>query len=422
MRILLTGATGFIGRHLAEKLESAGHEVVRVSRGTAGAEMDGLSMDLASVPPASAWLAHLAGIDVVVNTVGIFRERGQQTFDRLHVAAPRALFEACVQAGVRRVIHFSALGADSQAHSRYHLSKRSGDEALLALGLDAVVLQPSLVFGLDGESSRLFLQLAAAPVHLVPEGAGPVQPVHVDDVAELVLRLVEGAPVEGNQRLAVVGPASWPWEGYLTALRAGMGLDRARIWRVPRRWVDAAASASAWLPGSLLEPDAWKMLQRGSVAPVDRMAQALGRLPRGVERFIAPAQRQLVLTQSRLLPGLALLRLSIAAVWIGTAIVSSGLYPVADSLALLERVGAHGALARLMLFGAAGLDLVLGLLTLASPRRALWCVQIALILFYSALISWRLPEYWLHPYGPMLKNLPMLAGLCLLLAVDGRRR
>jgi uncharacterized protein YbjT (DUF2867 family) len=140
VRILLTGTTGFIGRHLAEKLESAGHEVVRVSRGTAGAKAEGLKMDLASVPPASVWLAHLAGIDAVVNTVGIFRESGQQTFDRLHVAAPSALFEACAQAGVRRIIHFSALGADAHARSRYHLSKRAGDEALLALGLDAVVL------------------------------------------------------------------------------------------------------------------------------------------------------------------------------------------------------------------------------------------------------------------------------------------
>ncbi|MGM9491264.1 SDR family oxidoreductase [Ideonella sp. YS5] len=423
MRILLTGATGFIGRHVADKLESAGHEVVRVGRSTAGAGQDGLSMDLSTVPPASAWLPALAGIDVVINAVGIFRERGQQTFDRLHVAAPSALFEACAQAGVRRVIHFSALGADAHARSRYHLSKRAGDEALVARGLDSVVLQPSLVFGLDGKSSRLFLQLAAAPVHFVPDGAGLVQPVHVDDVAELVLRLVEGVPLEGPARLAVVGPAALPWEGYLQVLRAGMGLDRARVWRVPRRWVDAVAWAAArLLPGSLLESDAWKMLQRGNVAPVDRMRLALGRLPRGVERFIAPEHRQLVLTRSRLLPSLVLLRWSIAAVWVGTAIVSSGPYPVADSLALLERVGAHGAVARLLLFGAAGLDLVLGFLTLAWPRRALWCVQIGLIVFYSALISWRLPEYWLHPYGPMLKNLPMLAGLCLLMAVDGRRR
>jgi len=421
VRILLTGASGFIGRHVADKLESAGHRVVRVGRAVASGDGDSFSMDLAAAPPASAWLPHLAGIDVVVNAAGIFREREHQTFDQLHVAAPQALFEACAQVGVSQVIHFSALGADAQACSRYHLSKREGDEALLALGLDAVVLQPSLVFGLDGESSRLFLQWAAAPVLLVPEGAGPVQPVHVDDVAELVLRLVEGMPAEGR-RLAVVGPARWTWAGYLQALRAGMGLEPAPVWRVPKPLVDAAAWAGGRLPGSLLEPGSWQMLQRGNVAPPRAMAQALGHAPRGVELFIAPEMRQAVLAQARMAPGLALLRGSIAAVWIGTAIVSSGLFPVADSLALLERVGVHGALAWMLLYGAAGLDLLLGLATLVWPHRPLWWCQIALIVFYSALISWRLPEYWLHPYGPLLKNLPMLAGLCLLLAVDRRRR
>jgi hypothetical protein len=79
-------------------------------------------------------------------------------------------------------------------------------------------------------------------------------------------------------------------------------------------------------------------------------------------------------------------------------------------------------LARVLLFGAAGLDLLLGLATLFWPRRPLWWAQIALIVLYGALIGWRLPEYWLHPYGPMLKNLPMLASLFLLLAIDGRKR
>jgi uncharacterized protein YbjT (DUF2867 family) len=421
VRILLTGASGFIGRHVADKLESAGHRIVRVGRAVAIGDRDGVSMDLAAAPSASAWLPHLAGVDIVINAVGIFRERGRQTFEQLHLAAPRALFEACAQVGVSRVIHFSALGADEDAHSRYHLSKRAGDEALLAMDLDAVVLQPSLVFGLDGESSRVFLQWAAAPVLVVPEGAGPVQPVHVEDVAELVLRLVEGTEV-GGRRLSVVGPAAMSWQDYLQALRANMGLEAAPVWHVPKPAVDMVAWAGGRLPGSLVDPDAWRMLQRGNVASPQTMAQALGHAPRGVDRFIPSEVRQAVLAQARVAPGLVLLRASIAAVWIGTAIVSAGLYPVTDSLALLERVGAHGALARMLLFGAAALDMLLGLATLAWPRRSLWWVQIALIVFYSALISCRLPEYWLHPYGPMLKNLPMLAGLCLLLAVDRRRR
>jgi len=322
---------------------------------------------------------------------------------------------------VHRVIHFSALGADQDARSRYHLSKRSGDDILLALCPGAVVLQPSLVFGLDGPSSQVFLQWAALPWLPMPRGAGPVQPVHVDDVAEMVLRLVEGAPVDGP-RLAVVGPMGMPWAAYLQALRFGLGLAPAVVWWIPRPLVDACARAAAILPGSLLEPEAWDMLQRGNVASAGATVRVLGHSPRAVDRFIGRAERSAVLSWSRLMPAAALLRYSIAAVWIGTAIVSAGVYPVADSLALLERVGVHGVLAGLLLYGAAGLDLLLGLATLWWPRRVLWWAQIALIVIYSALISWRLPEFWAHPYGPMLKNLPMLAALCLLLAIDGRRR
>lgn len=421
MRILVTGASGFIGRHVADRLASAGHQVLRVGRDVRGRPGEWLAMDFAAVPSSDEWLPHLSAVDVVVNAVGIFREQGSQTFDKLHVQAPGALFQACARAGVRRVIHFSALGADVDARSAYHLSKRSGDEELLALGLDALVLQPSLVFGLDGPSSQLFLQWAALPWLPVPQGAGPVQPVHVDDVSELVWRLAEARAAVAGQRLAVVGARALAWHDYLQALRSGMGLAPAPSWRIPEPLVGAAARVAARIPGSLVGAEAWNMLRRGNVAPGEATARALGRSPRPVDSFIGAAERSAVRTCARLLPALLLLRWCIAAVWIGTAIVSAGAYPVADSLALLERVGAHGQVARLLLFGAAGLDLVLGLATLLRPRRSLWWSQIALVLLYSILIAWRLPEYWLHPYGPMLKNLPMLAGLCLLLAIDGRR-
>jgi hypothetical protein len=100
-----------------------------------------------------------------------------------------------------------------------------------------------------------------------------------------------------------------------------------------------------------------------------------------------------------------------------------GLYPVQGSIALLARVGLHGALAYVALYGAAWLDLVLGILTLAAPRRyraAVWVTQLVLIAGYTLLISVFLPEYWLHPYGPVSKNLPLLAAIGLLWALERR--
>jgi hypothetical protein len=117
-----------------------------------------------------------------------------------------------------------------------------------------------------------------------------------------------------------------------------------------------------------------------------------------------------------------MLRVSIALVWIGTALVSFGLYPRDASYELLGRVGVPATLQPLFLYGAATFDLALGIATLFLPgRRALWSAQLALILAYTALITWRLPEFWLHPYGPILKNLPMLAMIFALYVLEKRR-
>ena len=92
---------------------------------------------------------------------------------------------------------------------------------------------------------------------------------------------------------------------------------------------------------------------------------------------------------------------------------------------MLSRVGLHGALASFALYGAAALDLALGVLSLACParwRRALWLAQAALIAGYTVLISVFLPEYWLHPYGPVSKNLPILGLIALLWALELRRK
>ena len=163
------------------------------------------------------------------------------------------------------------------------------------------------------------------------------------------------------------------------------------------------------------------MLERGSTADPAPFIALLGRPPRSVERFVRPSERSAERTLALLHWLLLLLRLSIAALWMWTAVVSLGMYPVNASLALLARVGADGLLAYLLLYGAAAFDLALGVLTLALPapmRRPLWATQIALIVFYSAVISVALPEFWLHPFGPLSKNLPLLASLVLLLLID----
>jgi hypothetical protein len=115
-----------------------------------------------------------------------------------------------------------------------------------------------------------------------------------------------------------------------------------------------------------------------------------------------------------------MLRLSLAVLWLITAITSAFIYPREGSLALLAPVGLAGTPALIALYGASALDGLLGVATWWRPGRRLWLAQIALIAGYSAVIAIALPEFLWHPFGPLTKNLPILALLILLLSEEPR--
>ncbi|KQZ26187.1 SDR family oxidoreductase [Duganella sp. Root1480D1] len=426
MLVLLTGATGFIGSHVAAALLARGHQVIAAGRHPGSNPRLGfVPADFAHDTEKAVWVARLKGVDVVVNAVGIFRAGGDASFAAVHDAAPRALFAACAEAGVRYVVQVSALGADAGARSAFHASKKAADDALAALPLAGCIVQPSLVYGADGASARMFRMLATMPLAVQLGSAQQmVQPVHIDDVTAAILALVEqgvAAHRGGVSRLALVGPDAMPFVDYLRGLRLAMGLGRWRlpVLRLPDWMARGLAAIGGMLPGSPLDRDALDMLARGNTDDAAPLASLLGRPLRAVRNFIAqPGAARIQAQLDWLVP---LLRLSIAVVWIWTAIVSAGLYPVADSYSLLTRTGVPQILAPLMLYGASALDLAFGIASLAWPRRSrrwLWLAQIALIAFYSVVIAWRLPEFLLHPYGPISKNLPMLAALWMLYELE----
>lgn len=420
MNILLTGAGGFIGFPLATALLAAGHQLSCVLR--PGRCLQGLAhapgqvrvveLDFASAQTPAAWLAPLRGVDVVINAVGIFREQGRQTFESTHWRAPVALFDACALTGVKRVIQLSALGADTGAEALFLTSKKAADDHLLGLPLNAVVVQPSLVYAAGGPSAALFNRLALLPLWLLPAGDGPcLQPVHRDDVVQGLVRLVDGPGAQTRGRVVFAGARALSLASYLQALRQQLGGGRPPpAIKLPRRYIDGLARLAGNLPGSLITRESVDMLMKGNTGDASALPALLGHPARPVEGFVrvdelAHMRRAAVL--DGLLP---LARWSLALVWLWTAAVSLGLYPVEDSLALLARVGATGLPALWLLYGAAALDFALGVATLACPaklRRPLWLVQLALIAGYTLLISFFLPEYWLHPYGPVLKNIPM---------------
>lgn len=291
MNILLTGATGFLGSHIARALLAAGHDVLcavrspdKVHARLSGAKA--VHIDFSRATRAQDWLAALKGIDVAINAVGILQETSTQSFDLLHNLAPRALFEACRIAGVRRVIQISALGADEQAQSSYHLSKKAADDYLASLPLQAAIVQPSLVYGPGGTSARMFSAMVRLPVIPLPgHGQQQVQPIYITDLVDGICALVQADPMPTG-RIPFVGPVPLSLREFYTRLRTALGVkSEPHFAPVPMPVVSLGAQVGSLIPGLMLDTDTLQMLNRGNVGDPAPLRHLLGRDLRPVEQF-----------------------------------------------------------------------------------------------------------------------------------------
>jgi len=273
MNILLTGASGFIGRNIAAALAAAGHQIKPVSRNH--------GIDIAVMTTPAHWLPHLKNIDAVINCVGIIGETGSQRFEPLHTLAPSALFRACAQAGIRRVLQISALGADETAFSAYHLSKRAADDALRRLDLDWFVLRPSLIYGKGGKSADLFMRLATLPLlPVIGDGSQRLQPVHISDVVATVMHCLTSR--ETKRTLDIVGTETITFTEWLQWIRLAQGLSPAPVLHVPFQLALAFARVARRF-NPMLQPENLRMLQTGYWADVAPLVHFLGREPLAVE-------------------------------------------------------------------------------------------------------------------------------------------
>lgn len=193
MNILLTGATGFVGQHLLRALLTENHQVTVCCRHPEPLlrQFPGLktiALDFADAIDSNAWLPHLHQIDAVINAVGIIKETPKASFDKLHHLAPSALFKACAQMQIKKVVQISALGAELNAATEYFTSKAKADALLQSLNLDWFIFKPSLVFGPGAKSMGLLTALAALPLPpVIDDGQQAIQPVSVNDLQQAVL-------------------------------------------------------------------------------------------------------------------------------------------------------------------------------------------------------------------------------------------
>lgn len=415
MNILVIGATGLIGSHTLAALQRAGHHAIGVSRskpmGACGAWKE---LELASLTDAQAWLPHLQDIDAVINCVGIIRESRPDDFLRLHQQMPIALFAACEQAGVARVVQVSALGSEPHAATAYWRSKGAADADLLQRRLSATVVRPSLVYGDEGASSRVFTMMASLPLTLMPMAhSALVQPIHVGDLADVLVKLLTSiAPVP--RELAAVGPRALTIAAYIDALRTGMALPPGRVLAIPAAPAGLLARCAELLTLSPLTVDSLRMLEQsadgGNTADTGPVRAILGYPLRHPEDFAGPGQRARAVCAW----ALPACRWVIAFLWLLTAYASWFGWPHAESLDWLAQCGLPRAWGTPILLAASLLDAIMGVTVLLARRSWIWPLQVGLVLGYTAIMSLCLPQFWLHPFGPLSKNLPLLVLMCVM--------
>jgi uncharacterized protein YbjT (DUF2867 family) len=275
-RVTVLGATGFIGRYVVKRLAAEGAVVAAVGRHASRAgfikpmgdvgQIALLEADLTDEPVLDAVVA---GADAVVNLVGIKLERGTQRFEALHHRLPARLAAAARAAGVKQLVHVSAIGADPAAPSAYHRTKAEGELALRAGFAEAVVLRPAVVFGPEDDFFNRFAAMAclAPALPLIGGGTTRFQPVYVGDVAASVMAALD-QPDAAGRVFELGGPRVLTFRELMVLMLHEIRRRRLLV-PVPFGLATIAAALVEWLPAPLLTRDQVRMLRSDNVAAPD---------------------------------------------------------------------------------------------------------------------------------------------------------
>lgn len=263
MKIIVFGGAGLLGRAIASELRSHGHQVVTAGR--AGCDV---AVDYRYDHTRDLFAAVVRGADIVVNAVGILMERADNRFDTVHVQAPSALFAACAQERVARIVHISGLGVGTGIPGGYMASKLAAEQAVQAGSVDYAIVRPALLVDAACPSTRLFQWLSRLPVIALPgllhPGASLVAPIQVQDVAEAVTRICE-YPKALRRTIELAGPEAMPYREMLARYRHAAGKGVA-LW-LPMPWwlMKLSALLATRLPQNVFSIDTMRMLQAGCV-------------------------------------------------------------------------------------------------------------------------------------------------------------
>jgi uncharacterized protein YbjT (DUF2867 family) len=266
--VLLLGGSGFVGRHVASQLAAAGRRVIVPTRRRENAKhlilLPTVDVVEADVHDSATLERLIHRADTVVNLVGILNEARMGDFARVHVEFVRKVVSACQAAGVGRLLHMSALGADPQGPSRYLATKGEAEAIVAASGLAWTIFQPSVIFGREDR----FLNLFATLERLLPFIAlacpqARFQPVFVGDVARACMQSMPDDATH-SQRYPLCGPEIYTLRDLVAYVGELTGHRRPIVALGPTLSM-LQARVMEWFPGPLMSRDNVLSMRKDSV-------------------------------------------------------------------------------------------------------------------------------------------------------------
>jgi uncharacterized protein YbjT (DUF2867 family) len=285
--ILVTGGTGFVGRHLVARLVGAGREVRVLARREARVSARG-EAELPRVGDPSAVASAARGCEAVVHLVGVIRERRGASFRRVHVHGTETVVRACREAGVERLLHMSALGARLRARSRYHRTKWRAEEVVRASGLAATVFRPSVIFG-AGNSFLPRVRALARRRPLIPiigDGMRLLQPIWVEDVVSCFVGALDD-PSTAGRAYALGGPESYGFEQLVDLVAETEEIQTLKVHLPVWLMRPAVWAMSRAFPNFPITSDQLTMLREDNVCDIAEMRATFGIEPASIRDHLA---------------------------------------------------------------------------------------------------------------------------------------
>ena len=298
--VTVFGGTGFLGRRIVRNLQQRGIPVRIASRHPErarelfGAGDSGVHSIAADVHDDRSVADAIAGSDAAVNAVSLYVEHGRETFQSVHVESARRVAAEAQRAGIARLVHVSGIGADAASPSPYIRSRGEGESAVRAAFPGAVIIRPAVMFAIDDAFLTtivtLLRRLPAYP--MFGGGETKLQPVHVEDVAEAIARVIQGRE-EQPLTIECGGPRVYTYEEFLRTVAEAAGV-KPTLFPLPFTAWRALASVSEFLPSPPITRNQVELMQVDNVAAADMPGlNALGIAPQSIEGTIpAIAQRQ----------------------------------------------------------------------------------------------------------------------------------